>query len=781
VPPLRLHSGTDSSPELRPNVGVHPMRTQVAAGILPRVWTRDVSPRALGAHVVGIRWRTLAGAIGVIVAFAGPDVCPALGTSWSVQAVSWPKLAVGQLDAVSCSAPGACMAVGFSPRGTSGGAQRLLAERWDGSSWVSEATPEPAGASSDVLKAVSCTSASACEAVGSFIDATGLPRGMVEQWNGSAWRLRRTLSEDTSLDGVSCRPSGLCMAVGGRLIERWSGSRWSTSQAPAGSSLMAVSCTGPQACSGVGSRRSRALAGHWNGKRWLWQLAPKHFAGDYGAPGLTASVFTGVACSSARACTAVGSAITHCGICQSGVPPAHASLAERWNGRRWMLQYASAFVVGKSAWVAVSCPASNWCMAVGLDKEGRASSYQWNGSRWTGYPLTRSGSTALHTRFVGLSCASMSSCHAIGSAGFGVTAVTSWDGSRWRTEPPSSTPNQPAAGAVSSVSCASDGSCTAVGSYEDAFGSFHAVAVQQIGATWSIHAIPGAGPTPFLKVSCASRTACVAVGGQGTQIVERWNGVGWSAQNAAIPPDAYSWQLDGVSCTSADACTVVGRVSPSGAPTATLAERWDGTRWTIQNTPNPVAATTQGTWLSGVSCTSAIRCMAVGGGNATIQAEQWEGSQWSLQQTPASAAANGLGAVSCATEASCMAVGPGGPPQLGESPIADIWNGMAWSAQATPTPPHSKQSDLRGVSCASATACSAVGYYLPNSGNSLPLAESWNGASWIIQPVPIPNGSAGSISLYAVSCTAATDCLAVGAESRRSLVQSSRPLVERLS
>jgi hypothetical protein len=763
------------------------MRATNATGIVQRMRTGDIS--CGNACAITIALRVCALAIFAVAAFGCIGAVPAAGASWTSQTVSWPTLAEGQLKAVSCSTPSTCVAVGSSPRGISRGAQRVLAERWDGSSWVSEDTPEPVGASSDVLKAVSCASASGCEAVGSYVDSAGVVRGMLERRSGSGWRLQRTLNEDTSLNGVSCRPSGFCMAVGGRLIARWSRSGWSTTQAPSGISLTAVSCTGPRVCAAVGSRRGRALAGRWNGKAWSWQLAPNHFAGDYGRPGYTTSVLRSVSCSSAAACTAVGSAISYCGNCNYDWSPASASLAERWNGRRWTVQHVSDFLVRGSAWTAVSCPERLVCVAVGLDTSGHASASHWNGTKWTGRPLTPPGIRAVQTGFQAVSCASARTCETVGSGGLGVTVAERWDGARWRAQLTSSVPNLSAPGSLAGVSCTPDGSCVAVGNYENAYGTTFPLAERWDGATWSTHAIPGAGPNGQMSaVSCASASACIAIGAssRSTPLVERWDGSSWSREMIPKPKDAASWQLNAVSCASANACTLVGQFFPNtGSPghELTIAEHWDGMRWTIQNTANPSASTTQpGAWLSAVSCTSQTQCIAVGGGNATMQAEEWDGARWSLQQTPPPAIpdpSNGLVAVSCAGPAFCAAVGPGGQPQFDEPAIADMWNGIAWSAGTPAAPAESIETNLHQVSCASATACSAVGYYLLKRGGSQPLAEAWDGTSWTIQAVPIPNEATESTSLNAVSCTSPTTCVAVGEKSRGPFAED--PVIERLS
>lgn len=67
--------------------------------------------------------------------------------------------------------------------------------------------------------------------------------------------------------------------------------------------------------------------------------------------------------------------------------------------------------------------------------------------------------------------------------------------------------------------------------------------------------------------------------------------------------------LTGVSCPSATVRIAVGS-SFRPASTQTLAERWTGTSWTIQATPNPAAATSSA--LTGASCPSDTACTAVG-------------------------------------------------------------------------------------------------------------------------------------------------------------------------
>jgi hypothetical protein len=55
-----------------------------------------------------------------------------------------------------------------------------------------------------------------------------------------------------------------------------------------------------------------------------------------------------------------------------------------------------------------------------------------------------------------------------------------------------------------------------------------------------------------------------------------------------------------------------------------LAERWNGRTWRAVRTAGP------GGGLSAVSCTRAIRCIAVGQAGNLILAERWDGIRWRL-------------------------------------------------------------------------------------------------------------------------------------------------------
>jgi hypothetical protein len=351
------------------------------------------------------------------------------------------------------------------------------------------------------------------------------------------------------------------------------------------------------------------------------------------------------------------------------------------------------------------------------------------------------------------------------------------------------------------------------------------------GATWSIQTTPnpvGASQSNLYGIGCepSSTSLCMAVGrsvtsGASTVLAERWNGSSWTLSSAVAPSGSTSSALNAVTCSTTTWCMAAGW-SLSGGTTSTLVEFWNGTSWTIQKTVNAPEATT--TALNGISCANGTSaCTAVGyavtGGVKAAIAERWNGTSWSMQTVPvpAGATSSEFEAVGCRGSTFCMAVGryvdSGGsrrslsamwngstwtlktvPEPLGaqESVLQDVtctgsvvictaaggyynssflqetlivrWNGTEWVAQTSPNPVGSSASILQGVVCANAesTSCSAVGDWV-SSGKNVTLAEQWNGKSWATESTPNPLGATFS-ALWDVMCRETTElvCLAVG-------------------
>ena len=100
-----------------------------------------------------------------------------------------------------------------------------------------------------------------------------------------------------------------------------------------------------------------------------------------------------------------------------------------------------------------------------------------------------------------------------------------------------------------------------------------------------------------------------------------------------------------------------------------------------------------------------------------------------IQPTPnptrtQSGSLTGLWGVSCTTASSCTAGATFGPTNFTANAGAEYWNGAAWKIQATAQPVAGKH--LVAVSCVSAHVCTAVGGSFTKGTNRLlqqPLAE----------------------------------------------------------
>jgi hypothetical protein len=143
---------------------------------------------------------------------------------------------------VSCSSSTACTAVGYWEKGKAATLEPIV-ESWDGSKWADQAVAVPKGgidvsldsppnwsieptastkgAADSFLNAVSCSSASSCQAVGYAIDPKTTPT-LAEGWNGRTWQDETignpTKDADNYLYGVSCVSATSCGSTGNSTV-----------------------------------------------------------------------------------------------------------------------------------------------------------------------------------------------------------------------------------------------------------------------------------------------------------------------------------------------------------------------------------------------------------------------------------------------------------------------------------------------------------------------------------------------------------------------------------
>jgi hypothetical protein len=348
------------------------------------------------------------------------------------------------------------------------------------------------------------------------------------------------------------------------------------------------------------------------------------------------------------------------------------------------------------------------------------------------------------------------------------------------------------------VACTSLSDCWAVGAYFDG-STYQTLTEQWDGNSWQIVASPN-GNAPsfnvFFGLACTSALDCWAAGyynhdGSAWEqtFVERWNVTSWGISPSPNTSATLHNYFEAVTCTSASDCWAVGYhflgvffIGPGliGTPTyQTLIEHWDGASWTITTSPN--TSGTQTNILSSVTCTSASNCWAVGryaaGTNGIFPTliqtliEHWDGNSWTIVPSPNTLPAedNYLAGVTCASATNCWAVGyhyVNGLVSPLYQTLIEHWNGTSWSIVTSPNTSPGQANVLFGTTCASASDCWAVGYYVSGEVGVVnaafqTLIERWDGTAWSI--VSSPNtGTTQSNALYNVECAAPWDCWAVG-------------------
>ncbi|HEU5266900.1 MAG TPA: hypothetical protein VFU35_09365, partial [Jatrophihabitans sp.] len=150
-----------------------------------------------------------------------------------------------KLTAVSCTSPTSCTAVGYDSHDDQTGDQPFVLPVVDTLSngvWTATELPAPPAAPGDLqtaeLDGVSCTSATACVAVGSYFTGTAGGQMLIETLSGTTWTAAELTAPSphmSDLRAVSCTSDTACVAVGGiqptagssvAAIETLSGGQW---------------------------------------------------------------------------------------------------------------------------------------------------------------------------------------------------------------------------------------------------------------------------------------------------------------------------------------------------------------------------------------------------------------------------------------------------------------------------------------------------------------------------------------------------------------------------
>ncbi len=364
--------------------------------------------------------RLSAGRLGLVIAsgscLAAVVLCAAL--AGLADAASWRIIASpggGQLNSISCTSRSACTAVGVQGNGLYGPGA-VLAERWNGVAWLIQPVAPPAGGQSEWTD-VSCGSPRFCVAVGSVVYSptfTGSFRSIRGTWNGARWSVQ-VLPRRQIVGGVWCTSRRFCVMTG-TPTKRWNGSRWSTmrtaNHVPV--SLGPISCTSAKSCVAISGGRSE----RWDGNAWGVMGRLPADVGPQGAYG-----FSAVSCASRRPCVAIGSQT-------AGGDAPYTPIVDRWNGARWTHQPGAVPQPYVDNIRALGCSVLAGCTMVGQiapDGTGDAVpsstlAVHRSGGKWTVQPTPNVGGD---DSLAGISCVA-GTCIAVGwafTAGYEQTLI----------------------------------------------------------------------------------------------------------------------------------------------------------------------------------------------------------------------------------------------------------------------------------------------------------------------------------------------------------------------
>lgn len=328
----------------------------------------------------------------------------------------------------------------------------------------------------------------------------------------------------------------------------------------------------------------------------------------------------------------------------------------------------------------VYCPSPSLCFAVGSHRGAKGGVAEfWSANR-------REVIDKSDLELEGVSCPTTEWCMAVGNRSAITWSLESGKPSpgagRWRVE--ANSPPYPRGATeltVHDVSCNSKTTCTAAGVYYKS--GYKTYVAHWNGRDW---AVESAVNRPFgvthgmLDVSCPTTSFCVGAGSYELKpLIEHWDGRKWTIASTPYPTGATEANISGVSCASPSSCMAVGNFKGSSEIRKPFALYWNGSDWSMAGTPD-LSRVRYGE-LSSVSCPSAVACIAVGtvtdypDGGTTL-AEAWDGTNWRLQSTLSPSELDFFTGVSCASVVACTAVGQTAPPrragrETGSGPLVE--------------------------------------------------------------------------------------------------------------
>ena len=223
---------------------------------------------------------------------------------------------------------------------------------------------------------------------------------------------------------------------------------------------------------------------------------------------------------------------------------------------------------------------------------------------------------------------------------------------------------------------------------------------------------PGADSSVLTSVTAISSNDVWAAGDfepRGTYIwltlIEHWNGTNWSIVSSPNPARASNF-LNGIAATSPSDVWAVGytQPKPTYTPEVPLIEHYDGSAWSVVPSVHPAQSLFNE--LYAVTARSSTDAWAVGyenensqGQNGTGLIEHWDGTAWTLADSPIAGSATSLTSVTTSALGDAWAAGYITTGNVQFLPVTEHWNGAAWTLDVPTIPGETGQ--LFGATSAS--------------------------------------------------------------------------------
>jgi len=323
-----------------------------------------------------------------------------------------------------------------------------------------------------------------------------------------------------------------------------------------------------------------------------------------------------------------------------------------------------------------------------------------------------------------------------GANGVPQTLIEHTNGLFWRIVPsPNSGSNR---NYLNSVTSNSSSDAWAVGFYWDANNVQRTLTEHWDGSQWTIVPSPNNGVHEnYLDgVVAISSDDVWAVGLYSPDtfayqtLIEHWDGSSWTVVSS---PNAGNHEnyLYSVTASGPNNLWAVGYYSDLGGTQQTLLEKWDGTQWSIVSTPNVGG---NRNYFNSVTAISPTDIWAVGfywdaNNVQRTLTEHWDGSQWTIVDSPNNGVhENYLNSVTAVSSNDVWAVGLYSPDMAAYQTLTMHWNGTQWTIVDSPNR-GSHENYLNGVAAIAHNNIWAVGYWSNSDTTQKTLIERYLGLS----------------------------------------------------